>query len=105
MLPRRQFLAVGTAIAAGLATPAIRRVRAASAQTLRIGYILPLASQVGAGVTAFADEVAKRSSGRITVQQFPDAALGADVELLKGVQLGSIDLACSTGLGLTSGTA
>jgi Bacterial extracellular solute-binding protein, family 7 len=34
--------------------------------------------------------------------QFPNAAPGADVELLKGVQLGSIDLACSTGLGLTS---
>ena len=102
MLPRRQFLAVGSAIAAGLATPAIRRARAASAQTLRIGYILPLASQVGAGATAFADEVAKRLGGRITVQQFPDAALGADIELLKGVQLGSIDLACSTGLELTS---
>ena len=102
MLPRRQFLAVGTALAAGPAAPAIRRARAAPGQTLRIGYILPLGSQVGAGATAFADEVAKRSGGRITVQQFPDATLGADVELLKGVQLGSIDLVCSTGLGLSS---
>lgn len=101
MLPRRNILAAGVGLAAGLAAPAIRRA-AAKGQNLRIGYILPQQSQLGAGATAFADEVAKRTGGRITVQQFPDSSLGGDVELLKGVQLGSIDLAFATGMGLPS---
>lgn len=74
----------------------------AAARTLRIGYILPEASQLGAGATRFADEVAKRTGGRIALQQFANATLGGDVELLKGVQLGSIDLAFVTGMGLPS---
>ncbi len=74
----------------------------AAGQTLRIGYILPVQSQLGAGATVFADEVAKRTGGRFVVQQFPDSSLGGDVELLKGVQLGTIDLAFVTGMGLSS---
>ena len=99
MLARRQLLRAGLA---ALAAPAIKRTHAASGQTLRLGYILPAKSQLGAGATAFADEVAKRTGGRFTIQQFPDGALGGDAELLKGVQLGSIDIGISTGLGLPS---
>ncbi len=46
--------------------------------------------------------MAKRTGGRVTIEQFPDATLGGDVELLKGIQLGSIDLAFVTGMGLPS---
>ena len=98
MPTRRSILRAG--LAAGLVAPALRRARAAETQPLRIGYILPVQSQLGAGATAFADQVAKLTSGRFTVQQFPDSTLGGDVELLKGVQLGSIDCAFVTGMGL-----
>jgi len=98
MLLRRHILLTGVA----LACPAIRRTARAATRTLRIGYILPQQSQLGAGATAFADDLAKRTGGRIAIQQFPDAALGGDVELAKGVQLGSVDLAIITGLGLSS---
>lgn len=101
MFGRRQLIRTGFALTAGLAAARSRRVRAAT-QTLRIGYILPVGSQLGAGATVFADEVAKRTSGRIAIQQFPDSTLGGDVELMKGVQLGSIDLAFVTGMGLSS---
>ncbi len=96
------LLLTGGACAVGLAAPSIRSATAAAGQTLRLGYILRANSQVGAGAAAFAEELARRTGGRITVQQFPDGTLGADVELLKGVQLGSIDLAIATGLGLAS---
>ena len=69
---------------------------------MRIGYILPVASQLGAGATVFAQEVAKRTNGRIAIQQYPDSTLGGDVELMKGIQLSSIDLAFVTGMGLPS---
>src|SRR3954454_13151809 len=101
MFGRREFLSFAGAAVTGAGTNLIGTARAA-ARTLRIGYILPTRSQLGAGCTVFADEVAKRTNGRIIVQQFPDATLGGDVELLKGVQLGSIDLAFVTGMGLPS---
>lgn len=97
MIGRRQTILSG----AGLLAARLRPARAA-VRTLRIGYILPVQSQLGAGATEFADEVAKRTGGRFVVQQFPDSTLGGDVELLKGVQLGSIDLAFVTGMGLPS---
>ena len=101
MLDRRHLMLTGATAAAVLLASGRRRVRAAT-QKLRIGYILPAQSQLGAGATVFADEVAKRTGGRITVQQFPDSALGGEVEMAKGLQLGSIDLAFITGLGLPS---
>jgi TRAP-type transport system periplasmic protein len=101
MLDRRHVLLTGALAAPAILAGPLRRGRAA-ARSLRIGYILPLESQLGAGATAFAQEVAKRTAGRITLQQFPDSALGGDVELAKAVQLGSIDLAFITAFGLPS---
>jgi TRAP-type transport system periplasmic protein len=101
MLGRRPFLLAGAGLAFGSIAGRSRSARSA-ASTMRIGYILPAQSQLGAGATTFADEVAKRTNGRIMVQQFPDARLGGDAELLKGLQLGSIDLTIATGLGLLS---
>jgi tripartite ATP-independent transporter DctP family solute receptor len=102
MLSRRQLFTSAIGVTAGLALPAIQRAAAKSGQALRIGYILPRQSQLGAGATAFADEIGRRTGGRIAIQQFPDSSLGGDVELLKGLQLGSIDLAFVTGMGLPS---
>ena len=101
MIGRRQLLVSGTGMASALLAGGRRKARAA-ARTLRIGYILPVASQLGVGATVFAQEVAKRTGGRVLIQQYPDATLGGDVELLKGIQLGSIDLAFVTGMGLPS---
>ena len=99
MVVRRRSLLTGALAASGLIA-AGRRPAHAAPRTLRIGYILPVQSQLGAGATVFADEVAKRTGGRIAIQQFPDSSLGGDVELAKGVQLGSIDTAVITGFGL-----
>lgn len=101
MLDRRHLLFSGAGLVSGMLTGRSGAARA-STRTLRIGYILPVQSQLGAGATVFAEEVSKRTGGAISVQQFPDATLGGDVELLKGVQLGSIDLAFVTGMGVPS---
>jgi TRAP-type transport system periplasmic protein len=101
MVARRQLLLSGAGVASGMLAGGRRKAHAAP-QTLRIDYILPVASQLGAGATVFAQEVAKRTAGRIVIQQYPDSTLGGDVELLKGLQLSSIDLAFVTGMGLPS---
>ncbi len=69
---------------------------------MRIGYLLPQDSQLGAGAVAFANEVERRSQGRVQIDQYPDASLGGEVEMLRGVQLGAIDLAFITGAPLPS---
>ncbi len=84
-------------LAAAAAALAAAPLHAESARTLKIGYILSTDSQLGAGAKAFADELARRSGGRIAVEQYPNAALGGEVEMLKGVQLGTIDFAFITG--------
>jgi TRAP-type transport system periplasmic protein len=101
MICRRQLLVSGAGMASALLAGGRRKARAA-ARTLRIGYILPVASQLGVGATVFAQEVAKRTGGRVLIQQYPDATLGGDVELLKGIQISSIDLGFVTGMGLPS---
>lgn len=93
---RRSFLAcaVGAATMAALpySTPANAQQR-----TLKIGYLLSKDSQLGAGAAAFADEVAKRSNGRIVLEQYPNASLGGEVEMMKAMQLGTLDMAFITG--------
>src|ERR1700726_4873802 len=71
--------------------------RAQAPKTLKLGYILSAHSQLGAGAAVFADEIAKRTEGRYQIEQYPNSALGGEVEMLKAVQLGTVDLAFITG--------
>jgi tripartite ATP-independent transporter DctP family solute receptor len=100
MMPGRRNLLLGAAALATAGLPARLRAAPPKVRKLRMGYLLPTASQLGAGAGAMAAEVAGRSNGRIQIEQFPDAALGGEVEMLKGVQLGTIDLAFITGAAL-----
>lgn len=72
----------------------------AQQKTYRIGYLLSPNSQLGAGASAFADEVAKRTKGRIRIEQYPNSTLGGEVEMLDGLKLGSVDFAFITGAAL-----
>ncbi|HWD57062.1 MAG TPA: DctP family TRAP transporter solute-binding subunit [Stellaceae bacterium] len=67
------------------------------ARVIKLGYILAPHSQLGAGADIFAAEVEKRTQGRYRIDQYPDAALGGEVEMMKGVQLGTVDMAFITG--------
>jgi tripartite ATP-independent transporter DctP family solute receptor len=69
----------------------------AQQKTYKIGYILARESQLGAGAAVFADEVAKRTGGRIIIDPQPNAVMGGEVEMLKGMQLGTVDMAFITG--------
>ena len=85
------------AVIAGLMGAHVPDAIAGNTQTLKLGYILAKNSQLGAGATVFADEVARRTQGRYRIGQYPNAELGGEVEMMKAVQLGTIDLAFITG--------
>jgi tripartite ATP-independent transporter DctP family solute receptor len=76
------------------------RPASAAPKTYRIGYLLSLDSQLGAGAKAFSDEVSKRTGGRIRIEQEPDSNLGGEVDMLKGIQQGTVDIAIITGAAL-----
>ena len=69
----------------------------AAQKTYRIGYLLSRDSQLGAGAKAFVEMVSTRTGGRIHIEQEPDSNLGGEVDMLKGVQQGTIDIAIVTG--------
>ena len=97
MMPGRRNILLGGAALAAAGMPARAKASPPKVRKLRMGYLLPTNSQLGAGASAMAVEVAERSNGRIEIQQFPNSVLGGEVEMLKGVQLGTIDLAFITG--------
>jgi TRAP-type transport system periplasmic protein len=86
-------LAMSAIVFTWLLTPASGQ----NPKTLKLGYILSTDSQLGAGGAVFADEIAKRTQGRYRIEQYPNSALGGEVEMLKAVQLGTVDLAFITG--------
>jgi tripartite ATP-independent transporter DctP family solute receptor len=96
MLTRRH--AISAAIACAL--PSVATAAPGKASRLRMGYLLSTDSQLGAAAGAMAEDIDRATAGRIQIQQFPDAALGGEVEMLKAIQLGAIDLAMITGAAL-----
>ncbi|MFN3686251.1 TRAP transporter substrate-binding protein [Salinarimonas sp.] len=65
----------------------------ANAQTaLKLGYSLAPTSHYGVGATAMAEELARLSDGRFTIEQFPANALGGEREMVEGAQIGTVDL-------------
>jgi tripartite ATP-independent transporter DctP family solute receptor len=96
LMLRRVFFAANAVLAIGLLlSPTL--APAQPVRTLKLGYILSPNSQLGAGGAVFAEEIAKRTNGRNKIEQYPNSVLGGEVEMLKSVQLGTIDLAFITG--------
>ncbi len=73
-------------LATALAAPA-------SAQTtVKIGYALAPTSHYGEAGKVFAEELAKLTSNRFKVEQFPSSALGGEREMIESLQLGNLDM-------------
>lgn len=88
-LSRRTVTAgLGAAIAVGMA-PAI--VRAQSKTTLKLGHLGNEENVWHKASLRFAEEVAKRTNGEIEVRVFPNEQLGKETDLIKGIQLGTVD--------------
>src|ERR1019366_4007086 len=89
----RLLVAAAALVGLLISTP----VTAQSTKILKFGYILAPDSQLGAGGAVFAEEIAKRTNGRYKIETYPNSALGGEVEMMKGVKLGTIDFAFITG--------
>ena len=86
---KKLIIGLGVAFAASAATVS---TPAHAQQKLRLGYSLSPTSHYGIGATIFMNEIARRTNGRITVQDFPSNALGGEREMVEAAQLGTLDL-------------
>lgn len=64
----------------------------ASAQTLRFGHANTAAETAGELFQEFADRVGKATGGAVTIRVFPAEQLGKEVDLLKQVKEGALDI-------------
>ena len=71
-------------------------------RTLKLAFILPAASQLGAGAATFAAEVSTRTGGRYKIELFPNAMLGGEVAVLAAMKADAVDLAFVTGAPLAN---
>lgn len=90
-LTRRSF-AIGTAIgAAGLALGAPSIVRAAAKTTLKLGHLANEQDPWHKACLKFAEETARLTNGEVEIKVFPNEQLGKETDLIKGIQLGTVD--------------
>ncbi|WP_207460081.1 TRAP transporter substrate-binding protein [Azospirillum sp. SYSU D00513] len=93
-LSRRAFTigagAAGLGAAAGFGfAPAI--VRAQSKTTLKLGHLGNEDNVWHKAAVKFSEEVAQRTNGAVEVRVFPNEQLGKETDLIKGIQLGTVD--------------
>lgn len=89
-LSRRSFgaglLGAGAALSIGFPRP----LRAAET-TLKLGHLANEENVWHKASLKFAEEVAARTKGAIEVKVFPNEQLGKETDLIKGIQLGTVD--------------
>jgi len=91
-LTRRSFAAgLGTLGAAGLTlgTPFI--ARAAAKTTLKLGHLANEQDPWHKACLKFSEEVARLTNGEVDIKVFPNEQLGKETDLIKGIQLGTVD--------------
>jgi TRAP-type transport system periplasmic protein len=79
-------LLVGTALAV-LAGQGLAQER-----TLQLGHLANEENTWHKAAMKFAEEVEARTDGRITVEVYPNESLGAEMDLINGMQLGTADM-------------
>jgi tripartite ATP-independent transporter DctP family solute receptor len=78
---------------AALAAGCLLFAAPASAETvLKVGYTLPAESAMGEASRVFAAELNKALPGKYRVDDQPASKLGGDVEVLKAVKLGTVEM-------------
>ncbi len=74
-------LLLATGIAAALLAPITASAQDVKTRIIRFGYGLSESSNQGRAVKYFADELSKRSGGKLKLKGFGDASLGSDIQM------------------------
>lgn len=78
---------LGAAAAAALAAPALAQER-----TLQLGHLANEQNTWHKASLKFAEELEALTEGRIAVEVYPNESLGKEMDLINGMQLGTVDM-------------
>ena len=81
-----------TTLAAAAAALAIAATGSASAVELKWAHVYEEGSDYHKWALWAADEVKKRTDGRVTINVFPASSLGKEVEINEGLGIGAVDI-------------
>lgn len=90
-MKRRTHPLLGT-LAAGVLGLALAQGAYAADMTLKLGHLANEQNSWHKASEKFAEEVARLTDGRIEVQVFPNESLGKEIDLINGMQLGTVDM-------------
>lgn len=81
-----------TLIAAGVTAQFIGSAAFAQEMTLKLGHLANEANPWHQASVKFGTELSRLTDGRIAVEVFPNESLGKEVDLINGMQLGTVDM-------------
>ena len=87
MITNFKMTALAAAVAAVLAGPAT-----AQEITLKLGHLANEDNSWHKASVKFGEELSALTSGRIAVEVFPNESLGKEIDLINGMQLGTVDM-------------
>ena len=79
-------------IIAGVAAMLMSNSAIAAEMTLKLGHLANEQNAWHKAAVKFGEELSSLTDGRIDVQVFPNETLGKEVDLINGMQLGSVDM-------------
>jgi TRAP-type transport system periplasmic protein len=91
---------IAGAAAAALVAVSLCLPAAAQEQVLRVGFLFAKDSQFGAGARRMAEDVANQTGGRYRIELYPNGTAGGEVEMIRDVQLGHLDIGFISGAAL-----
>ncbi|SDO27893.1 TRAP transporter substrate-binding protein [Vreelandella arcis] len=90
MIRTTNLITAGTMAAFGLT--AWSGVVASDSHTIKFGNVISAGDTQNQGYELFAEQVAERTDGRITVEVYPDSQLGGEREMVEATQFGDIEM-------------
>lgn len=79
-------------MAAALLTPLLMTPALAQDLTLKLGHLANEQNAWHLAAVRFGEELSARTDGRIAVEVFPNESLGREIDLINGMQLGTVDM-------------
>lgn len=77
---------------AGVAAQALAGAAFAADLTLKLGHLANEKNAWHLAAVKFGEELSSRTDGRIEVEVFPNESLGKEIDLINGMQLGTVDM-------------
>ncbi|WP_163575377.1 TRAP transporter substrate-binding protein [Halomonas faecis] len=91
MIRTKNLITAGAVAAFGL-TAWSGSLLASDTLTIKFGNVISAGDTQNQGYELFAEQVAERTDGRITVEVYPDSQLGGEREMIEATQFGDIEM-------------